>query len=158
MEYSKIISVTGLPGLYELIGNKGDGAIVRSLENKTTKFISGRLHNFSHLESIEIFTTHENVNLAEVLKAMQAQPTEALPDEKNPSALKTYFEKVFPAMDFDRVYTSDMKKMIRWHKILSGAGIAIELKADAETDSDQEAETPPVTETEKAPKEKKKKA
>lgn len=150
MEYTKLISVTGLPGLFELIGNKGDGAIVRSLENKTTKFISGRLHNFSHLESIEIYTTHENVNLADVLKAMLAQPDVTLPDEKNPAAIKAYFEKVFPAMDFDRVYTSDMKKIVRWHKILSAAGIAIELKKEAGTETEPEVEIPtPAAEVEK---------
>lgn len=160
MEYSKLISVTGLPGLFELIGNKGDGAIVRSLENKTTKFISGRLHNFSHLESIEIYTTHENVNLADVLKAMKAQPEVALPDEKDTAALKAYFGKVFPSMDFDRVYTSDMKKMVRWHKILSETGIAIGLKTDAVTETEPEAEEPsaePTAEVEKPAKGKKKK-
>ena len=56
MEYSKIIAVTGLPGLYELISSKNDGAIVRSLEDKSTRFVSSRVHHFSHLESIEIYT------------------------------------------------------------------------------------------------------
>ncbi|HEY0299264.1 MAG TPA: DUF5606 domain-containing protein, partial [Arachidicoccus sp.] len=56
MEYNKIISVTGLGGLYELVGSKADGAIVRSLDDNTTKFISSRSHQFSHLESIEVYT------------------------------------------------------------------------------------------------------
>src|SRR5204863_3993251 len=45
MEYSKIIAVSGLPGLHELISSKNDGAIVRSLEDKSTKFVSSRIHN-----------------------------------------------------------------------------------------------------------------
>ena len=49
MEYHKIISVTGLGGLFELVGSKSDGAIVRSLEDKTTRFVSSRVHNFSHI-------------------------------------------------------------------------------------------------------------
>jgi len=71
MEYNKIIAVTGLPGLYELLSSKSDGAIVRSLDDKSTKFVSSRIHNFSHLESIEIYTVQDNVNLVDILKAME---------------------------------------------------------------------------------------
>ena len=81
MEYNKIIAVTGLPGLYELISSKSDGAIVRSLDDKTTRFVSSRIHNFSHLESIEVYTVRDNVNLVDILKAMEAS-AEKLPDEK----------------------------------------------------------------------------
>lgn len=61
MEYSKLIAVSGLPGLFELLTSKSDGAIAKSLENDATQFISSRAHQFSHLESIEVFTTRENV-------------------------------------------------------------------------------------------------
>lgn len=118
MEYSKIISVTGLGGLFELLSSKGDGAIVRSLDDKTTRFVSSRVHNFSHLESIEIFTVRDNVNLAEVFLVMQKSGT-ALPDGKDNTAVKKYFETVYPDMDFERVYTSDMKKMVKWLEILN---------------------------------------
>ena len=66
MEYGKIIAVTGMPGLFELLTSKNDGAIVRSLEDNSTKFVSSRIHNFSHLESIEVFTTKDNVNLVDI--------------------------------------------------------------------------------------------
>lgn len=72
MEYSKLISVTGLPGLFELVGSKTDGAIVKSLEDQNTRFVSSRVHNFSHLESIEVYTTRDNVNLVDVFTAMGA--------------------------------------------------------------------------------------
>ncbi len=52
MEYSRLIAVTGMPGLFELITSKNDGAIVKSLEDGSTKFVSSRIHQFSHLESI----------------------------------------------------------------------------------------------------------
>ena len=78
MEYSKLISVTGLNGLFELIGSKTDGAIVRSLEDNTTKFVSNRIHNFSHLESIEVYTVRDNVNLVDIFAAM-GKNTLALP-------------------------------------------------------------------------------
>ena len=85
MEYSKIIAITGLPGLFELISSKSDGGIVRSLDDKSTKFVSSRVHQFSHLESIEVYTTRHNVNLVDVLKAMAApdfpgRPLPCLPE------------------------------------------------------------------------------
>src|ERR1700710_1093915 len=99
MEYSKLISITGLNGLFELVGSKTDGAIVRSLDDQTTKFVSSRVHNFSHLESIEVYTVRDNVNLVDVFQAM-GNSKEALPAEKDPAAVKAYFEKVYPDMDF----------------------------------------------------------
>jgi len=117
MEYSKLISVSGLPGLFELVGSKTDGAIARSLVDQQTRFISSRQHQFSHLESIEVYTTHENVNLAEVFIAMK-KSTEALPNEKDDKAVKAYFQKAFPSIDFDRVYPSDLRKMVKWYALL----------------------------------------
>lgn len=126
MEYNKLISVTGMSGLFEILSSKNDGAIVKSLEDNTTKFVSSRIHNFSHLESIEVYTIRENVNLAEVFKAMESSK-EALPSEKDAVAVKAYFEKVYPDMDFERVYASDMKKMVKWFGVLKANNIAIEL-------------------------------
>jgi Domain of unknown function (DUF5606) len=127
MEYEKIIAVTGLPGLYEMVSSKNDGAIVRSLEDKNTRFVSSRVHNFSHLESIEVFTSRDNVNLVEVFEAME-KGSEKLPDEKDNGALKKYFEKVYPELDFERVYASDMKKMVKWFSVLKANNIEIKLR------------------------------
>jgi len=122
MEYSKLISVTGLNGLFELVGSKTDGAIVKSLEDQTTKFVSSRVHNFSHLESIEVYTVRDNVNLVDVFQAM-GKSKAALPSDKDATAVKAYFKKVYPDMDFARVYASDMKKMIKWYAIVKANGI-----------------------------------
>lgn len=126
MEYNKLISVTGFSGLFELVTSKTDGAVVRSLEDNTTKFVSSRAHQFSHLESIEVYTTDDNVNLADIFKAMDAS-AESLPSEKDNKAVKSYFEKVFPSMDFERVYSSDMKKMVRWFGVIKQQNIEIVL-------------------------------
>jgi len=126
MEYSKLISVTGMSGLFELLGSKTDGAVVRSLEDNSTRFVSSRVHNFSHLESIEIFTVRENKNLVEVFHVME-KSAETLPSEKDAKAIKAYFEKVYPDMDFERVYTSDMKKMVKWFTVLKANHIEIKL-------------------------------
>ena len=144
MEYGKLIAVTGMPGLYELVSSKSDGAIVRSLDDNTTKFASTRQHQFSHLESIEIYTTRDNVNLTDVLKAMEAVGGK-LPDEKDAKAIKSYFEKVYPDMDFERVYTSDMKKMVKWFSIIKANKIEIKL-SEQEVEETEEVNEAPVEE------------
>ena len=132
MDYSKIISVTGLSGLYELVASKADGAVVRSLEDKSTKFVSSRVHNFTHLESIEIYTVKENSVLADVFKAIK-ESKEKMPDAKaDGAALKSYFEKVYPDLDLERVYASDMKKIVKWYSILTDNNIEIKQPAKEE--------------------------
>lgn len=152
MEYGKIIAVTGLPGLYELVSSKSDGAIVRSLDDKTTRFVSSRVHNFSHLESIEIYTVRDNVNLAEIFQAMQ-NSGEKLPDGKDNGALKKYFEKAYPDLDFERVYASDMKKMVKWLGVLQANDVEIKLREAGEepTEETAPAEEPAAEEPVKAP-------
>src|ERR671916_843781 len=97
MEYGKIIAITGMPGLYEMMNSKGDGAIVKSLDDQTTKFVSGRVHQFTHLESIEVYT-----------------------------------RKVYPTLDFGRVYASDMKKMVKWFTILKNNEVELKLSEPEE--------------------------
>ncbi|ANH82913.1 hypothetical protein A8C56_19705 [Niabella ginsenosidivorans] len=151
MEYNKLVAVSGLPGLFELISSKNDGAIVRSLIDKTTKFASSRIHQFSHLESIEIYTVRDNVNLVDVFNAMKAAGT-ALPDTKDDKAIKAYFEKVYPDMDFERVYTSDMKKMVKWFDILQKNNVEIKLTSQPETEDEPVEEEVKEAKTEPAKK------
>lgn len=151
MEYSKLVSVTGLPGLFELLSSKADGGVVKSLEDKSTKFVSSRIHNFSHLESIEVFTTKDNVNLVEVFNAMKESKAK-LPADNDAAAVKKYFEKVYPDMDFSRVYASDMKKMVKWFVVLTANNIEIklsEIPADAAENNATESK-PKAVETKAA--------
>ncbi len=135
MEYNKLVSVSGLSGLFEMISSKADGAVVRSLDDNSTKFVSSRIHQFSHLESIEIYTKKDNVNLVDVLNAMKASSEKAPDPKADNKALKAYFEKVYPDMDFERVYASDMKKMVKWLGTLVSQNIEIKLSETAETDA-----------------------
>lgn len=155
MEFKRIVAVTGLPGLFEVISSKNDGALVRSLEDKSTKFVSSRVHNMSHLESIEVYTSRDNVQLTDVFAAMKAS-REKLPDLKDNKALKTYFEKVYPELDFERVYASDMKKMVKWYSVIDSENIDFtpqpeEEETEAEAEKEEEEETAKT----KAPKAKK---
>jgi uncharacterized protein DUF6852/uncharacterized protein DUF5606 len=158
MEYSKLVAVTGLPGLFELINSKNDGAIVRSLEDNSTKFASSRIHNFSHLESIEIYTIRDNVNLVDIFQAME-KAGGTLPDGKDNAALKKYFEKVYPDMDFERVYASDLKKMVKWFDVLKKNNVEIKLSDPVEEEEEPEVavEDAPAKEEKSAKKAAKKK-
>jgi Domain of unknown function (DUF5606) len=158
MEYSKLMAISGLPGLFELINSKTDGAIVRSLDDQVTRFVSSRIHNFSQLESIEVYTTGDNVNLALILSAME-KSSQQLPDDKDGEAVKKYFEKVYPDLDFERVYSSDLKKMVKWLLVLKKNNIEIKPPAIIEEPETEEVkEEAPVIEekpVKKAPAKKK---
>lgn len=149
MDYNRIVAVTGLPGLFEVVNSKTDGAIVRSLEDQSTKFVSSRIHNLSHLESIEVYTVRDNVTLSDVFASMKQSNTK-LPDLKDNQALKTYFEKVFPEMDFDRVYSSDLKKMVKWYEVLQQNEVDFTVKPKEE--EEEEAVMADVAETQVAEK------
>ena len=138
MEYNNLMAVSGLPGLFEMISSKNDGAIAKSLETGATQFVSSRVHQFSHLESIEIYTTADNVNLVDVLTAMKSS-AEKLPDASDAKAVKSYFEKVYPTIDFVRVYGSDMKKMVKWFAQLQKAGVEPVLPADEDVEEAEKA-------------------
>jgi len=143
MEYSKIVSVTGLPGLFELVNTKPDGAIVRSLDDKTTRFASSRIHNFSHLETIEVYTVGDNVNLAEVFQAME-KGSGKLPDAKDNNEIRKYFEKIYGDIDFERVYNSDLKKMIKWFEVLKKNNVEIKLSEPESEEEEAEEQPEPV--------------
>lgn len=142
MDYSKLVAVSGMPGLFELISSRSDGGILRSLEENKTQFVSSRQHNFSQLESIEVYTTGSNVNLVDIFKAMD-EAGGSLPDAKDNAAIRKYFEKVYPEMDFERVYPSDMKKMVKWFEVLKKNEVEIKL-----TEPEEEPEVEEVEEEE----------
>jgi len=123
MQYREIVAVTGLGGLFQLLATKSDGAIVRSLADNTTKFIPSRLHNVTPLDSIEIYTTGNNVRLHEVLQKMKESETSRPETKAGTDSIRGYFMQIFPDMDHERVYSSDMKKMLKWYEILDGASL-----------------------------------
>ena len=126
MQYREIVAITGLGGLYQLLTTKSDGAIVKSLADNSTKFISARLHNVTPLDSIEIYTIEENIRLSELFSQMKEQEaSKPLVDHKKASndEIKNYISSVYPNIDLDRVYISDMKKMLKGYEILKASDL-----------------------------------
>lgn len=107
--------------MYQLLGTKADGAIVRSVAEKATKFISARQHSVTPLDSIEVYTIGENVRLQVVFQKMLENEATVAPSSVNVNdgkAIREYFKGIFPEFDEERVYVSDMKKMLKWYEIL----------------------------------------
>ena len=164
MKLSEIVSVTGLPGLYKASGKRTDGLIVTSLVDGSTKFVSGRVHLFSTLDNITIYTEEGSIELKAALARMKES------ESKNPAnvlktddQLKAYFAAVLPEYDKEKVYASHMKKLVSWYNILNGKGLIEELVADdssteatgteeAKAESGEQAEAKPESKATKATK------
>ena len=134
MKLSEIVSVTGLPGLYKSSGKRADGLIVTSLTDGSTKFVSGRVHLFSTLDNITIYTQEGSKELKEVLADMKKNEAAHSPlNLKTDDLLKAYFEAVIPDYDKEKVYVSHMKKLVGWYNVLNEKGLIAELTADEST-------------------------
>lgn len=144
MDLSKILTIAGKAGLYSVVSQSKTGLIVESLEDgkKIPVFAS---HQTSSLEDISLFTYGEDIPLKEVLwKIHEKENGKPAIDPKSPSnELKKYLESVLPEFDKERVYTSDIKKLLLWYNILLEKGMitAPEEEQAEETQTEEAKET-----------------
>lgn len=120
MDLTKILSISGKPGLYKMVGETKNGLIVESLED-SKKFPVFSHEQISSLKEISIYTDTDSVSLKEVLKKLRELKADKPVDnpKKSSSAdLKTQFEQIVPDYDKDAVYVSDMKKVFTWYNLL----------------------------------------
>ena len=129
-----ILSIAGKPGLYRLVSRGRNNLIVESLSTgkRTPAFSTDKI---SSLADIAIYTTDEDKPLAEVLELVKAKADGQPVDVKaigDDAAVRAYFAEVLPEFDNDRVYTSDIRKLLSWYNALLAAGITefVEPKAD----------------------------
>ena len=120
MEFNKIISVTGKPGLFEILSQTKTGVIVKSLIDQK-RFPITQTHNVSLLENIAIYTYQTEVPLAQVFKSIADKENnkEAISHKESGKKLESYFSEILPNYDDERVYTSNIKKVIQWYNILA---------------------------------------
>ena len=113
------MAISGKPGLFKFISQGRNAMIVENLENKarTSAFATDKI---SALEDIAIFTTVEDEPLKKIFQTIFEieQGSEAISHKSSSDELKNYFVKVLPEYDKDRVYISDIKKLIQWYNIL----------------------------------------
>ena len=119
MDLSNVMTINGKPGLYKLVSKAKNNFIVESLADHK------RIPAFSHdgvssLDNIAIFTSEEDVVLEKVFEAIYKKENgEKVPDVLSDNLkLKKYFEEILPNYDKERVYVSNIKKVLNWYNIL----------------------------------------
>lgn len=124
MEFNKIIAVSGKPGLFQVISQSKSAIIVSALTD-AKKIAISTTQNVSLLENIAIYTYEEDIPLLQVLKTMfeKTGGKEAISHKEGQGKLTAFFAEVLPGYDAERVYTSNIKKVIQWFNLLVKAGM-----------------------------------
>jgi hypothetical protein len=124
MSLQKILAISGKPGLFELKVQTRTGFVAESLLDGK-KITVGMKSNVSLLSEIAVYTYNEEVKLAEVFKAIATKENEgpAISHKEDNAVLVNYFREVMPEFDEDRVYPSDIKKIVNWYNMLQGKGL-----------------------------------
>ncbi|GAA4270861.1 DUF5606 domain-containing protein [Aquimarina gracilis] len=140
MGLDKILAISGKPGLYELKTQTRNGFLAESLLDGKKLSVSIR-HNVSVLSEIAIYTFTEEVPLREIFRKIQEKENgeKAISHKESKDKLEAYFSEVLPDYDEDRVYASDMKKVIQWYNILQSKGMT-DFSEPEETNASQEEE------------------
>ncbi len=120
-----ILSISGQSGLFKLVAQSSRSIIVESLETgkKIPVYFSSKV---SALEDIAIYTEDEEVPLADIFKSIYKMENKGLTSISSKSTnedIKDYFGDVLPNYDKERVYVSDMKKVLNWYNILCSKGL-----------------------------------
>src|SRR5690554_7983956 len=119
MNLRGIVSVTGKPGLFKLIGQNKNGFVIESLDSQNIRqVVNLTTTKMATLEDITIFGVEDEIRLLTVFKTMKERGGE-LPNAKSDgNTLRQFFEEVAPEHDESRVYVSDIKKIISWYNII----------------------------------------
>ena len=142
MSLDKVISISGKPGLYKLITQTRGGFVAESLVDNKRISVSVQ-NNVSVLSEIAIYTLTEEVPLRQVFKNIKkkenGEPT-AVKAKDSKDKLEEYFFNVLPDYDEDRVYASDIKKVIQWYNLLQQHNMLDILSDDEDEKSTDEEE------------------
>lgn len=125
MNVEKILAISGKPGLYELKIQTRTGFVAESLADKK-KLNVGLRSNVSLLSEISIYTNTGEIKLFEIFAriAKKENDQEAISHKESEDKLVAYFTEIVPDYDTDRVYVSDIRKVLNWYKIIQQSGLA----------------------------------
>lgn len=142
MSLDKILSISGKPGLYQIVTQTRTGAVVESLIDKK-RITVGAHSNISILSEIAIYTLTEEVPLRDVLKKVKekegGKPT-SISHKDGKDVLEEFFFEVLPDYDEDRVYPSDIKKVVQWYNLLEKNNLLDTLEESKEAKDTSEEE------------------
>ena len=124
MNVEKILAIAGKPGLFELKLQTRSGFLAESLLDGK-KITVGMRSNVSLLSEISMYTYSEEKPLAEIMRAIAVKENEgpAISHKEDNDKLISYFKEILPDYDEDRVYASDIKKVLNWYNILQSKGL-----------------------------------
>lgn len=133
MNLEKLVAISGKSGLFNMVSNRSNGLIVEDLDNNKRFFVSARMHQFTPLASISIYTDteEETVELKDIFKRMKVGLADnPLVDAKADSnEFRSYFDKIMPEHDRDKVLISDIKKLTKWFSFLNERNLITEEEA-----------------------------
>jgi hypothetical protein len=122
MKIADIATVAGKGGLYKVLAPTKSGVILESLDDAKTKMVATTSHRLSLLNEISIYTTTKegNIPLEDVLKKVQKDfgDDPGVDANSDSDELRAFMKSVLPEYDEERVYTSDIKKLIRWYGLI----------------------------------------
>lgn len=141
MNLKALVSVTGKPGLFKLIGQNKSGFILETLDDQKTKSIVNlSTTKMATLEDITVFGAEEEIKLIDIFERIKAGDNQ-LPDPKSDGkVLREFFREVAPGHDEERVYSSDIKKIINWYSIIKTLPLFDEPAPSAEEEEKSETE------------------
>ncbi len=139
MSLEKILTISGKPGLYQLQNQTRSGFLASSLIDGKKISVSAR-QNVSILSEIAIYTLTEELPLSEVFSKISEKENggEAISHKSTRDELEEYFFEVLPDYDEDRVYPSDIKKIVQWYNLLTKNGISEFKSESSEAVSEEE--------------------
>lgn len=119
MKLKDILAISGKGGLYKFVSQGRNGIIVESYDDKKRTVVHSSA-KVSALEDIAIFTDEEEVPLADVLKMLYEKENgkETISHKSSPDELKSILQDILPDYDKERVYVSDIKKLVQWYNLL----------------------------------------
>lgn len=136
MTLEKIVAVAGKPGLYEIISQTKGGLIVESLIDKKRIPINA-MHNVSVLNDIAIYTYDDEIPLRQVFKSIDEKSDNLISHKESNANLISFFSKVLPNFDEDRVYPSNIKKVIQWYTILASSNFDFSTLSENKSDEEE---------------------
>ena len=156
MQLEKIISISGKPGLFTLVTQLKSGFIVEDISTGKKASISNS-SQVSLLDNIAIYTFDQEVPLFEVMKniAEKNEYGQAIAHKSSENELRAFMASVLPDYDVDRVYASDIKKLVQWYNLLQKGGFITKeafVKEEESTVTDAEVVEEPKAEKKTAKK------
>jgi len=138
MVLKDIIAISGEPGLFKFIAQGKNAIIVEHLETgkRSSAFSSAKV---SSLEEISVFTDSEDLQLGKVFDMIFEKESggPAIDSKTETEKLKKYFEEVIPEYSREKVYVSDIKKIILWYNILQKKGMLIKEAPEKEANPEK---------------------